>query len=487
MAAQSTSKNLGNYLKDAGFFGLAQQFLKLSSLITLPIITKKLGVDQYGVLALTNTLSGFIIWFILWSFPSATVRFLAGETHHKVIAQVHYTALIFIVVSGSIWFLISLPSLDFLAIRVFQDIQYKRLIQLAILSATFSAITNLLMVTYRIREENRHYIQIDVIFSLLTTAVTIAVLLWVDNVIPVVLAVVCLKFVRNIYLFVSFVRFYGWVPSSLSVFQPYLRFSLPLLIPQIMSWVLTLSDRFIIGLYYTPTQVGIYSASYNLAILVNHIILALFFTFTPVFARLWNNKEYDKLRLYFKNTSNLLIGLGIPMTVGMSMLCDPILTLLATSEVGNASIQVIPFVALSYILFGLGGYGTEIFLYHKKSSTTGIFAALAAIINLGLNFWLIPHWGVLGAAISTLIAYTIQTTLLLTYGKRLFAFSFDLKFMRSVFVATIGMGLLIWSLPLPSPWHALWHVPVGVITYSTILYIITGCPSKAQLRTYLQA
>ena len=63
----SAPAKLGKYFKDAGIFGIAQQLLKLTSLVTLPVLTKKMGVDQYGLLAMFNAAAGFAVWFVLWS------------------------------------------------------------------------------------------------------------------------------------------------------------------------------------------------------------------------------------------------------------------------------------------------------------------------------------------------------------------------------------------------------------------------------------
>ena len=479
--------SLGKYLKDASVFGLAQQLLKLSSLVTLPLITKKLGVDQYGLLTLTNALSGFLVWFVLWSFPSATVRLLVGEKDPYRMAQVHHTALIFIAGSGLVWYAIAWPFMEPLSVYFFGHAHYAILVHLSILSTIVTAAVNLLMAVYRIREENVRYTRIDVVFNLLATALTVAILLIVDNVVPVVVALVLFKTLRSFWLLIQFVRMYGWARPSIDLFRPYLKFCMPLLIPQIMAWSMNLSDRFFLSHYFDAETVGIYTANYNLPILLNHLVLALFFSFTPAFARLWNAGDHTTLRRDFARTANIMLAIGLPMAVGMSLLCTPLMTLLTTPEVGQASWQVVPFVAFAYLFVGLGGYGSEVFMYLKKTGTTGWFATGAALLNLLGNALLIPQYGVLGASISTAMAFALQSLITTYMAQRLFAFHFDGPFIFKIVISTAGMGIILFVLPSDQTWHALVKIPVGGILYILFLYILQGCPSGNQIRALLRS
>ena len=477
--------SIGKYLRDAGTFGLAQQILKLSSLITLPIITKKLGVDQYGILALANTFAGFLVWFVLWSFPSGIIRLLAGERDRHRVSQVHATALLLIVGSGLAWYAIAFPFVNTLAGSFFGGPEYAILIHLAILTTIFTSAVSLLMSPYRIKGENARYTRIDVTFSLMATGLTILVLLLVDNAIPVFAALLFFKGIRSLWLLRQFVKAYGWARPCLRSFRPYLRFCLPLLVPQVMSWSMTLSDRLFIGYYYDITQVGIYSASYNLPVFVNQLVSALFFSFTPVFARLWNEGDHDRLRHFYRTTANILLGVGLPMVVGMSVLCGPLMSLLTTPEVGATSWRVVPFVAASYLCVGLAGYGSDVYLNLRRTGITGLFSTGAALINLGANFVLIPRYGILGAAMATLGAYAALAVTIHTRARREFHFTLDGGFAIKVLFASAGMGLLLWFFRPENPWHVVWLIPLGVLSYAAFLYVFTGRPGRGEILRFL--
>ncbi|MEE2753535.1 MAG: hypothetical protein VX910_06090, partial [Candidatus Latescibacterota bacterium] len=161
---QTEPTRFGRYFKDAGLFGIAQQLLKLTSLATLPVLTKKLGIEQYGLFALFNASAGFAVWFILWSFPSATVRLLSAETDRQKIASVHITALLLIVGSGLVWLAIAWPFLTPLAQMIGVE---PSVVVAAILAAIVSGAVSLLMTAYRIDSRNTRYAMIDFVSGLL--------------------------------------------------------------------------------------------------------------------------------------------------------------------------------------------------------------------------------------------------------------------------------------------------------------------------------
>ncbi|MEE2753704.1 MAG: oligosaccharide flippase family protein [Candidatus Latescibacterota bacterium] len=480
---QTESRGFGRYFKDAGLFGITQQLLKLTSLATLPILTKKLGVEQYGLFALFNTAAGLAVWFILWSFPSATVRLLSAETDRKKVASVHITALLLIVGSGLVWLAIAWPFLAPLAGLVGVE---PTIVVAAILAAITSGAVSLLMTSYRIDSRNKRYAAIDFISGVLFAATIITVALTSTDILWVMIGVIAFKGTRALLLLVDFLSTYGLAAPSWRTFKPMVSLSAPLLFPQIAGWSMHLADRFLLGALAGPEAVGIYAANYNLPVFVNHLTGAIFFSFTPVFARMWNTDDFDGVRKGFRQTGNAVFGVGIPMIVGMTILGPQIMTLLTTPEIANHSKQIIPFVAIAYLLTALGGFGSEICIYGGRTKALAVLAILAAGLNLVLNSVMIPVWGVLGASVATLAAYTALTTATTVYARRIMTFDLDLRFLGRVLLSATAMALAILSIQHPSPWLALLLIPLGAAVYGLTLYIVSGRPSWDQLSGWIR-
>jgi len=121
---------------------------------------------------------------------------------------------------------------------------------------------------------------------------------------------------------------------------------------------------------------------------------------------------------------------GIPSVFGLSILIQQLLTIFSTSEIAQHSYYIVPFVALSTLLFGIYAVIAQIITLKKKTKIDGIIWMGAAFLNLGLNFFFIPKFGILGAAITTLAAYALALILTWYY----FFKGFNLKLTGNLYL-----------------------------------------------------
>jgi O-antigen/teichoic acid export membrane protein len=118
-------------------------------------------------------------------------------------------------------------------------------------------------------------------------------------------------------------------------------------------------------------------------------------------------KEPDAERRFSKILTYYLFGLGF-ISLGFSVLARELLVVMTTPEYYSASV-VIPLILLSYIFYGTR-FITNVGLTRENRMEYGSMVIFGtAIINLGLNYWLIPSYGMLGAAWSTFISYGVLT------------------------------------------------------------------------------
>jgi O-antigen/teichoic acid export membrane protein len=97
----------------------------------------------------------------------------------------------------------------------------------------------------------------------------------------------------------------------------------------------------------------------------------------------------------------------------------------------------------------------------RKTWYATIFVAVAAILNVGINLILIPRYGPLGAAISTLAAYVVLAAVAYVANQRLYKVPYEIGRFT---IALIGSGILYAaSYMLPPLWGASWNWEIGVV------------------------
>ena len=124
----------------------------------------------------------------------------------------------------------------------------------------------------------------------------------------------------------------------------------------------------------------------------------------------------------------------------------------------------------------LGAYAViaQIIVLEKKTKITGIIWIIAAILNLGLNLIFVPYIGILGAAITTLIAYTFVFILTIYYSFKYLMFDIDFGFIFKSIFASVVMSLVIIKWNPIGILNVLIVIGICAVVYAAILLLLGG-------------
>ncbi len=183
------------------------------------------------------------------------------------------------------------------------------------------------------------------------------------------------------------------------------RFSLPLVPHALALWVMNAIDRFFLAEMVDMEAVGLYSTAYMLALGLSLLHESVHRAWQPYFFEYLAKGNLDLKRRMVRYTWMYYAGSIVLFFVYVEVL-RVFLPLLVGKEY-LAAMEFIPMIVLAYTVLGMyrviAGY-----LYH--SNRTMILAAIttaAAIVNIIMNYILIPLNGTIGAAQATLIAFVI--------------------------------------------------------------------------------
>ena len=124
------------------------------------------------------------------------------------------------------------------------------------------------------------------------------------------------------------------------------------------------------------------------------------------------------------------IGIALPCVFAVSVLSKPILLVLSTQQIATNGYLVTPFVAAGTALVGAYAVLVTILSLEKKTAFIGTIWMLAAALNFGLNLVLIPYLGLIGAALTTFLAFLLAFVLTAIYSTRHFKFDVNGRIRR---------------------------------------------------------
>jgi O-antigen/teichoic acid export membrane protein len=211
-----------------------------------------------------------------------------------------------------------------------------------------------------------------------------------------------------------------------AIFKKVLRFGFPLVFAGIFSMTIELSDRYIIKYLLDIEQVGLYSAGYKLGMLMLLLVMGFNMAWQPFFLN--RDNQNNQLMESISNTVFLFFSL-----VCFFIICfaQPLasLKIFGYSLVGEEfapGLSVVPWICAGYLFHG--AYILQLPGPYITNNTIAIamIRGAGALINIILNFILIPILGIHGAGISTFIAFVLISGLLFMYNKKIYKVQYNI-------------------------------------------------------------
>jgi len=252
---------------------------------------------------------------------------------------------------------------------------------------------------------------------------------------------------------------------------PLLRFGV-LLIPVLLaSWVMDLSDRWVLRLYAGLSDVAVYAVGYKIGMVLQVAVVWPFQLAWPAVS--FSISRRDGHRETYSRTATLLAAVMAAAIAGLTLLSRVALPAL----VGNAyraAYQVVPLVALAYACNGLHyAFSPGVHLAGRTRYFPPL-ALAAAALNLGLNFLLIPPLGRMGAAWATAIAFAGFALGTAVLGQRFYPVPYEYGKLAKVAGA---LALVLWLgtrvSPDGTPFAFAWHAVLGLCGVPALL-LATG-------------
>ena len=199
-----------------------------------------------------------------------------------------------------------------------------------------------------------------------------------------------------------------------------LSYGLPLVATFALGWVISSSDRLLIGWLMSVDAAGLYSAGYDLAQQGVGLILATVQVAAyPLAVRAMESGGSDAAREQMKHSGEMIFFLACSAAGALCALPVPISTIIVGPEFQQSTAQLLPIVGIAAAFFGLKAFHFDM-AFHLDSDSKPILvsSAVAAALNIALNLFAIPRFGLPGAAFATLAAIGCGLALSVWWGRR---------------------------------------------------------------------
>lgn len=450
-----------NLLKKFLSFSIGGYINILIGLFTVPITTRMLTPEQYGISSLVTTITSLLFVFCCLGLEQGFVRFFYDEEEKNrgrlLYNCLYYPFFLTVFVSG---LLILLKKQVSIFIIGKYDIN---IIWILILNIIFISLNNFSLLIIRMQQKGKLYSTFNVLIKILEFIfILILYKIYGDNYKTLVLSVLfstIIATILSIYIERSFWKFKGQAKTTIN---DLVKFSIPLVLTMALNWVFGSCDKIVIKIFSNLKEVGLYAGAFKIIALIS-VIQTGFTTFwTPVVYEHYSKNPNDLN--FFKKANDYLSLMFFVLGIGVLLSRDIIVLLLGKNY--YSSIFIMPMLVFIPIMY-LISETTVIGISLKKQTKYFLYISIiVSITNLIGNFILVPNLGAKGAAISTGVSYILFFYLRTYFSVKLIDFGFNLK--RIYFSIVL---MLIYALLLSFYNNIYFTVIIGIILEVIVLVI----------------
>jgi O-antigen/teichoic acid export membrane protein len=407
---------MSKLIKNTSIYTIGNILPKAAGFLLLPIYTAYLTPADYGIVNSLEVLSTILVVLftlsINRSIPRLYFDYKTEAGKRNFLGTISLSQLII----ASIMLLLIFLSKNMVS-KIYTSIDFYPYYAIAILTTFFSIFAYVPKTYLRINERAKEFVSISLVQFLLTTG---GILLFIVYYQQGALGMLKGKLIGTIIAVPFFAIFTLRIINKTinpKILKESLVFSLPMIPSLFSAWILNLSDRIFIERYFDMHDVGIYSMGYQIAALTLIITGAFFQSYQPLFFKLANSNDQEdaKSKLFKYNSGYAIVMIFIVFFI--TFFSKEMITLFLNEKYYEAY-KIVPLIAIAYFISQLGGL-LNLSIYQVKKTKQLMYMVLgSAILNIGLNFLLVPRFGAFGAAYATILSFLVFMIIKYFYTKK---------------------------------------------------------------------
>ncbi len=476
--SESNYSLVKNLVKSSGIYVLASLASPLISLVLAPFLTSNLSHAAYGALAVLNTAISLLAGLSQLGLSTALFRsYCYDYESHKDRMGVLSTVVVLLSLTSLCIALTMLLTAPWLSTLLFDTESYSDAVRIA---ALVVLLQNLTVPGFAwMRAENRALffssLSISNLLSSLGANIALVGILHMGIAGSLIATGSGYALVAICTIPVMLAR--AGLILRFDIARGLLSFGLPTVFAYVSVWVLQLSDRFLLVRLGSLAETASYSVAYSLGSVVSVVVLSPFSLAWPSaqFTIAKKDNAPHIYKLVFRWYSIVLLFAAFALT-----LASTIALYLFFSPSYHSAAPIIPIIVMSTVFFGVYNIFTTGIAIQRKTWFAVVFTSLAALANVGFNLILIPLYGSMGAALSTLFAYMLLAFIAYVVNRRLYPVPYEI----GVFVIELLIGIAFYagsSMLAPGQGtYKAWGISIGaLLLYGVCLLLIGRWLSKS--------
>ena len=429
---------------DMAVYSFGNILIKGFSFISAPIFTRIFSPDEYGAWSFISAVIAFLTGILLLGGDSAYTRYFfecKSDEERKTLSS---TWFLFLALWSHLVVLALLPFSKTITIMLLEEQTFQLAWVIALVFSPAAMLNMLLSQALRNQFKARLFTALNVI----TAALTLILAVMFAHYLKLGIAGALLG-AGLVSLLMIPVRLYSIRELLTKKLSPLhlkklLIFGLPLVPVELAFWLFSNADRIMLIKMVSLKAAGIYAIAISMAAVLSLLHTAVGQSWQPYALKIYKENPEDAKRIFAQTLNYLMAAASFIVVAFVAVSQEALYILVAPSY--YASFKAIPFLALGILFFMSTQITVVSILVKNKTLYIMIVCWIIALVNVLLNYLLIPRWGIVGAGAATGMAYVIFTICYLVISQKLWPVPYDwiaLALMLFTAVAATGAVVLL--------------------------------------------
>lgn len=470
--------------RDLAVYGAGDVATQAVSFLLLPIYVRFLSPGDYGVLALLLAVEMLAKIVFRWGVDASFMRMYYDCPDQPSRRRLASTIFFFLLAVNSAGLVVGLAFAPAIARWLLGSASAALSLQILLVHTFLSGFFFIPFHELRIQQQAQRFAVLTVTRSVATIVLRLTLVIGLHlGVLGVVMADLIATLLFGLLMLPRFAALIGPYFSR-DLLREALRFGLPRIPHGLAQQTVAVSDRYVLSLYATLHEVGLYSIGASFALGLKLFLNAFEYAWAPFYFAMM--REPDA-----RPTYRLVATWGAGALIGLAMLvaaCAPQIVRIVTTPTYHGAASVIPWIAIGVVLQGvylLTSIGLNI---TKRTEFYPMATGLAAATSIGANFALVPGFGITGAAIANALSYAVLAAAAAAFAQRVYPVGYEWGRVARLGAAGLA-GYAIAVLVVPADWPAVPGLAARALLAGMVylgLLALTGFLSAPERRRLIQ-
>ena len=467
---------LRQLVRDSAVYGLSRVLVQGLSFLMVPLYTRVLTPVDFGALDVLTVCAAIAAVVVALEVSQGMARFFADSTTEEEKAVYASTSLWFALAAYSIFALVAIVFARGISRALLDTAAFERVVQVAVLSAWSNGLLMLVLNQLRADLKAALYGITSFTYALVTLATTVVLVLLLRLGITGFFLAQLLGNCVGLALAVHFSRKRFRLAFDWARLQEMLAFSLPLVPSSIGVLVTLYVDRFAIKEFMTLADVGVFGVGYRLAAVLGLVVGSFQRALTPLIYTHYRNPDTPaQLARIFR----YFMVLALLMVLGVGLFAGEIMRVFAAPEY-QAAAQVVPLLAAAVVVSNMYIFAPGLDIA-KRTGVIALINVGGAGLTAGLNYLLVPLWGLQGAAFATCLSATAVFSAYMTFSQRLYRVPHVWLPLGAAVSAAVAVFLLALTVAPRAGWLSV-GLRLALLAGAFVLFVALGLLPRTDLR-----